>query len=638
MDHLNSPEQRPLQLPRPLRPAVARSSALRTLPSAFLFAACMALPARGDSFDNAAMLVPPNATSVLLVPNPKAASDDLQLAIDRMGRAETGMGGRPIDLLRARLGIGAGFDDRGPVAVWTEPQDGALVFVAALPVTDAGAFMQAFLVPAPAAGADAYTMKGVPQPVFARALGKHVLLAQDARSARAYDPKEGIGATLAAHLGARGMAIARAGDACAWAGGAVFMQSAAALRAVSPEAAADAGVPLGGDGPMTREQLIKARDRSAELLAQVTDGLIALDFDALAVGVRSFARFSAEGEIARAIPAAGATPRKPAAALGMLPAAPFYGAMGIDVAGMGGMAHVRSFLATIPGSQRVPLPEWLDAVQDKVTALQVAAYPSKLSILAGGVLNDSSFVVVTTDPPAVKAALQKWILAQAGESDGIRREPVWEAVRELKNGVSTSAFAVKEVVTGPGGDAMTRLTRQVVVGTRGLHGFAKEVPGALVVTFSQRMDVQERAVAAATGGEAKTLGTNSVVRAMAPWLVPDPDIVAFIGVAELMNAARQVASAMPGGGEAMIPPAPATMEPIATALRAKDGTWEAALVVPSSVLAVGFDAIKAEWQRGMQPPAAAPAASPAPAPAPAPAAAPAASPASAPAQQSPAAP
>ena len=85
--------------------------------------------------------MPPDAVAVVLVPSPKAASDDLQQALDRMGRAESALGGRPIDLLKAQLGIGPGFDDRGPLALWIERRDGTATAVGAFPVTDAKAFV-----------------------------------------------------------------------------------------------------------------------------------------------------------------------------------------------------------------------------------------------------------------------------------------------------------------------------------------------------------------------------------------------------------------------------------------------------------------------------------------------------------------
>jgi hypothetical protein len=337
------------------------------------------------------------------------------------------------------------------------------------------------------------------------------------------------------------------------------------------------------------------RARGADILAQVTDGIVAFDFDALGVGVRAFARFRDGSEVAKAIqPSAKAPARTVAALLGRLPANAFYGAMGIDRAAMGGASHLRGFLATIPRAQQVELPPWLDAVQDKVQVLQLAAYPSKLGVVAGGVLNDAAFVVQTTDPAAVKQALHAWVDGQAGESAGIRREPQWEESRTLKDGTVTSAFAVKEVVTGPGGDPMQRIIRQMFVGARGLHGFAKDVPGGLVVTYSQRADVLDRALKAAAGNGARTLGGDATIKAMEPWLVPDPDLVAFIGVGELLGAAGQVSGAIPGMDPSMIPAVPERLEPVGLAVRAKDATWEAALVIPSGVLALAFDAAKAQ--------------------------------------------
>jgi hypothetical protein len=212
--------------------------------------------------------------------------------------------------------------------------------------------------------------------------------------------------------------------------------------------------------------------------------------------------------------------------------------------------------------------------------------------MVGGLLNDASLVVLTSDPAAVKAGLRAWVESQSGERGGVRTEPTWEDARQLKDGSTVAAFAVKETVTGPGPDAMERLAKQLLVSSRGLHGFAREVPGALVVTYSQRTDVLDRATKAASVG-GKSLATNGMVRSMAPWLVPDADLVAFIGVGELLGAAQQVAGVIPGGAVEMVPDAPAGLEPVAAAIRSKDATWEGAIVVPSGVLGVAFDLAKA---------------------------------------------
>lgn len=572
---------------------MTRSRTLRRTVVAFvLVAGCSA---HAESIDATLARIPREAISVVAVPSLKAASDDLQLALDRMGRAEAALGGRPIDLLKAQARIGPGFDDRGALAAWVLPRGDAVAHVAAIPVTDADAFVAGTFAPIPGRDDGAMLWPVGDLTVWVRKTPSHVVVSDraDALGTNDGDAAQGMGPVLSERLGARGGELMRMADLVAWA-------SAPALRRVAAERRAPA-------------EMADLESRMAELFGQVDDALLTVDFDALAIGVRAMARFAPETEVARAIPA-GAPAGDGRGLLARLPAAPFYGALGVDLEAMGGASRVRSFLATIPGSERVTLPAWIDAVQDKVKQVQVAAFPSKLAILSGGILNDASFVVVTDDPASVKAALRAWIESQAGESAGTRREPSWEDARTLKDGSTVTAFAVKETVTGPGGDPLERVFRQLVVSARGLHGFAREVPGALVVTYSQRTDVLGRATAAAAQATGtKVLADHAVVRAMQPWLLPQPDLILFVGVGELLTAARQAAESVPGMDPALVPAAAAGMEPLAAAFRSRDRTWEGALVIPSGVLGLGFDAARA---RAMQPelnaPAPAPTAPPAP--------------------------
>ena len=89
------------------------SSCLRPRLSAVLAVLSVSAATYAGALEDALRLVPADAAGALVIPSVKGASDDLQLAIDRMGKAEAALGGRPIDLLKAQLGIGAGFDDRG---------------------------------------------------------------------------------------------------------------------------------------------------------------------------------------------------------------------------------------------------------------------------------------------------------------------------------------------------------------------------------------------------------------------------------------------------------------------------------------------------------------------------------------------
>ena len=571
------------------------------------FVAWVVRPALAGGLDDALALVPRDAVAMVAVPSVKSASDDLQLAIDRMGKAEAALGGRPIDLLKAQARVGPGFDDRGAVVAWARPVAGGLAHVVAMPVTDAQAFVSATLVPEPASGEGAMRAPGIDVPLWHRVSGSHVLVSDrkealaeaDVAPATPAAPAAapGFPAMLAARVGARGMEIMRTADVVAWASTPAITSMVARMRdSADLERRAGESIAAAGAAAVARrwEDEAAARDRVARMLGEAQDVVVTVDFDALAIGLRAFARFDPAGEVAKAMPSGARAGAGAASMLARLPGAAFYAAAGIDLQSMGGLRHVRAYLATLPGAGRMLPLEWLDGAEDAVQQVQVAAYPSKLGILSGGIMNDASFVVTTEDPQAVVSALRRWVEAQSGEAGGIRREPTWEEARALKDGSTVTAFAVKETVTGPGGDVTERIMRQVLLSSRGLHGFVRTVPGAVVVTFSQRTDVLGRATAAATPGAAKTMAASPVVRAMSGWLVPEPDFVMFLGAGELMSAARQVADAVPGMAGVAIPQAGAATEPFATAFRSRDGTWEAAVVVPAGVLGLAFDAAKGQ--------------------------------------------
>jgi hypothetical protein len=588
---------------------------LQSVAGAFVAVAFVHSPACADRWDDALALVPATAQSALIVPSPKQASDDLQQGIERMGRQEVAMGGRPIDLLRAQLGIGAGFDDKGMLVAWSQPAPSGAQWALMVPVTDANAFIRSTLKggegdPAPDT---VYTPVPGGPPVYARALGKHVLVSVDNSLVKEYAPGTGLAPVLAANFNARGQQVARSGDVLLWAGRDTFKGYAKSMREQA------AGV----------AQLQQAAESSAAVVEQIADALVTVDFDAMGAGLRSFVRFVPESSFATAIPKSADPPAQgdtPAKLVDLLPGARFYMAGGVDVRAMGGLANLRKAISALPMSERVQLPAWLESVQDKIDGIQGALYPSKLPVLTGGLVNDASVVIRTKEPAAVRAALRDWVNAQQGAiRPGIKIEATWEDMRQVKEGLTAAAFAVKETVVSAAevGDPMPRLAMQMIVGARGLHGFAAEVPGALVVTFSQRADVLERALKAAKEGTAATaaqgangdaaagtLASQGVIKAFGPWLMPDPDAVVFLGVGELMVAAQHIAASMPGGSPDMIPLPSGPVEPIGAATRARDGSWETALMIPSTAMGLGYDAVRSQMLRAQPMPAAPPSSSP----------------------------
>ena len=270
------------------RPTILAAALAITLPAA--------PAARAGSLEDALRLVPPDAVAAFVVPGLKAASDDLQLAIDSAGKAEAALGGRPIDLLKSELRLGAGLDDRGAFAAWaTRGGNGAdaLVMSAAFPVVDADAFVKAVFVEVPGAGPGAMRLPDREGTLFVRKAGPFVVVSADSAAAAAWEAKDGFAAALEARVGRRGMEIVRTSDLFAWASAPVMREWSMRARAA---AALDEDIArallLGGEEAGMEAQLAEVaahRARGGEILDQLEDAVVAADFDALAIGVRAHA-------------------------------------------------------------------------------------------------------------------------------------------------------------------------------------------------------------------------------------------------------------------------------------------------------------------------------------------------------------
>jgi hypothetical protein len=160
----------------------------------------------------------------------------------------------------------------------------------------------------------------------------------------------------------------------------------------------------------------------------------------------------------------------------------------------------------------------------------------------------------------------------------------------------TEAAAPKDAAAPAAGarrrgiDPMQRMARTMVFGPRGPHGFAKEMPGGLLVTFSQRPDVLQRGIRASEGKE--TLEAEPVIEALRAWIAPDADIVGYVGVGSLLSVVRQAANSFPGMG-LQLPDAPPSLEPIAFSVEVQDGRVETATMVPTGVIGVITEAYRA---------------------------------------------
>lgn len=543
--------------------------------------------ASADALDDVLALIPPDAASFVIVPNLASVNADVESCIAAMDRKESILVGRPIDQLRSALGITEGLDERGSLALWSTgtPSNEGRAFLLLLPAENPPAFITANLAPAADGSA---SMRG--ERVFTRALQRHVLVARTKADIDGYDAKGGIGTHWSSLVGARAVDLSRRGDAVAWAGADALSES---RRSAEQQAKDAAGLEI-----FAQATAVPAKMQA--LLGGVKSGVIVLDVDALGLSLRSVAMYSQESELQRlskgSVPVVGG-----GGTLAGLPRSPFYLAAAIDAQALGGSGKLDE-LATAVGANGV-LPGWLAQAKEGVKSVRFACYPSKLGVLAGGLLNDCALLIETENPAAIRDLFRTWLLAQTGKAEGVRREPAWEDGRTLKNGIVADAFELKETPLGASeaegadlsGVAMRQLSRQALFGTRGMHGLVKVLPSAVVVTFSQRPDVLERAIKAAQGGE--SLDGEATLVAMRPWLVPGAQIEAFVSVGQIVKVARQLADSF-GGGDIPWPAIPARSPPIAVALRADERSSEAAVMIPTPTLAAAYDQALSARLRG----------------------------------------
>lgn len=527
-------------------------------------------------------LAPAGTIAFIAIPNPKAASDDLQQCLARMERAETAALGRPIDQLTARFGLSASFDDKGPMLLAMLPaaaEGTNAIPLAFVPSSDPANFLVANLKASPDDGPDAFrTPEGLL--LFGKALDAHALLSTDAAAVRGYAAGEGFAATFREAVSPRALEIAARGDVIAWAGPAALADAVRMGAAMAPP-----GVELG-------ERELAMQERTRTLLGGLRTGLVAIDFDPLGVGVRAWSKANDGSELARLLEGGGPG----TARLDRLPDGPFYLAAAFDVAGVGGFARVEELLALNPEAAAFPIPAWFANAAREVNAIQIAIYPSKLGIVAGGILNDAALFFRTAKSAAVRDALRQAVLAATGIAGGVRREATWTDAKTLKDGTVTDAFEVKETVLPPdqagdaraGDVAVQRLVTQATYGSGGFKGFVKETSGGVVMTFSQRVDVLNRALAASGGG--KTLDADPTLASYSDWLVPAPDAVGFLGLGQFGKLIKQLAGMVPGGVEpGALPEIPLSTEPVAFAFAIDRGEFESALVLPATALALGYD-------------------------------------------------
>jgi len=546
-----------------------------------------------QAFQAALDLAPSNAVSVVVIPSPKLAADDLAECMARLDQAVGVLPMRPLDLAKAQFGFGAGIDDAASFVMWFQPDGNGLQSAMLIPVTNAKVFLESNFKAIPGDSTDQAVAYEHPKlgKIFARAIDRHILVSPSAAIVKAYVAAPGLAASLQKRLGERGLALFSSGDMGAWAGDQALKslreQAAAATSAATP-AATPAATSAATPAPTSTS-------RADQLAQGVTDGVISIDLDPMGVSFRTFAVMDAASELGRSTQGGA---RGNAAQLTRLPKGPFIFAGAADMQGLGGADACIDLMKLVPGAPE--LPEWVRENRNLMQGAQFAIYPSKLGLAGGGLLNEAYLWCSTTDAAKAKQLLREWMQSLSGIEGTTERKVLWESDKAIKDGAIADAYAITEATaveqqpaqgepaapkskTRRNADPMQRLARMMVFGPRGPMGFAKTFPDGMLVTFSQRPDVLQRGITLTEGAE--SLQADPVIVALRAWLSPDPDMVAYVGVGSLLNVVRQAARSFPGAG-IELPDAPPGMEPIAISIEVQDGHVETATMMPTAVIGV----------------------------------------------------
>ena len=541
------------------------------------------------AFMKAIDLAPVDAVSLAVVPDAKSLGEDMGELAAKLQRMQALTEMKPLDLLKSQLGVGPGMNDRGAFVAWfVVAADQSLQWCALIPTTDSAQFLQANFEATPATAPDAFSWRG--KTVYAKSIDGWVVVSQNADLARSYVGKPGLVERLKNRLGERGFSLLCDGDIGLWAGPQSLadirnagQQTAEAMEGLTPKPNEKNISNPDSKADTKSDQQKSSRDRVTKLMEGLTDGVTSIDVDPLGVLISTYAVLDPASELgksARGGAHAGAN-------LNRLPRGPFVVAVSADMAGLGGTQAFLDLAAQIPGGEQVPA--WVEQNKNLASAIQFAIYPSKLGVVGGGLLNEAMLWIATTDSAKAKSVLEQWMLSLSGEVDGQKRDATWEKDRVLKNGISTDAYAIKDIPLPKNGqparksNPMERIVRSLMYGPKGPNGFVKTFPDGVFVTFSQRPDVIEKAVNCATG--TSSLESDAVLTALRGWMMPKPDALAFVGVGSLLNVVRQAANAFPMGG-IEIPDAPPDLEPIAFALSVDSSKIETSTMIPTNVIGV----------------------------------------------------
>ena len=539
-----------------------------------------------DALDDLAAMLDPSADAVLLTPQLKHASEQFTQLMQGMDRAQLMLGSRPLDQLQSFVDITTGVDEFGGAAALLfmgdedEPIDtpeqlmARTVFV--VPVRDHTAFREANFDPDPAGSDGLLHSSGF---VFhVRDVGHYAVMGVNAERVMAYQPA-GMAEQWLRTLGDEGHTRLRAGE----------------VLCIGNRRATDRLVTLIADTLPDELGEIYRPWTLAMLDAHEPPGdrgrfAAVFDFDPLALIVREMITMDTHGM------EPGAAPALVGGLLGGLPDRPHHAVGAVDLR----RPATRAMLDFVSRYTRsgAPPPDWLRAV-DTAQVVFARKPGSAADAFKGGLLSDSTIVLRSSEPRAVRFQLLRW-LESLGET-----EP--GATVSIDENKTLSTGEVVDVVSvdwqPPANEPMHGPLKAMLIGAFGWRGHVLLRDDAVLITLGRSAASRARAES--------QLSNNAMVQAMLAWLPQTPAGLVFLPVAENMTLAEQVMSQLPFVEPVDLPEPAGFVPPIALAIDLADRTGGGAgggaidvvgitTIVPAQALTLVADAVLEAIRRSEQ--------------------------------------
>jgi hypothetical protein len=513
---------------------------------------------RWRSVDEVLAQLPSRCEAFVLVPSLKRLSDRFTETLECMDRARFLLGSRPIDQLKSALGVVGNVDDRRGAAIAFVPHDDGgsvprIVFV--VPVTDAQAFIEANLTATPVPGR--YRL-GSTQIVYVRPADDFVVLSLDAP----LDEGEKLGLE-----GAQRFREALHPD-----------EAQALGKAHLTVYASRAGSRWVTGLIPTLVEGVEVPDWLTMLPAGVEYGIACIEVDALAVGITVLWRCDPDSALGRACAGVDAPKRR---GLRRLQARPYYLAIGMDIAGLGGQATYDAFRQIIP----LPLVPTSFLSADRV---EIAAWAGS-GTRSGGFIPDGLAVFETASPAAMRQSLRDDVEALADAEGPVAWTASWQMV-DAPGQERIDAIAIAGALSpdAPSEVVQFHAVLSLLLGPAGIGTLVGSTQDAVVVTLGDDPARLAGAIQAASGS-GPMLDDDGAIRMLRTWLPARVDVEAYIGVGTIAERLDPIRTLLATMGVDSIPPLDPSLPPVAMAFDIEDGAIRGSLVLPSTVLGVMMD-------------------------------------------------